>query len=85
MGICTGNFSESNHNGEPLYKRLFSHILLLSEKSQLPDFPPLYKGFTSEKERAALFFPSHRGFYDNLQGYYLIILNSNKVNEKSLI
>ncbi|RIW29045.1 hypothetical protein D3H55_20210 [Bacillus salacetis] len=52
-----------------LSKWLFSHILLLSEKFQVPDFPPVYKGFTLEKERAALFFPSHRGFYDEIPEY----------------
>ncbi|RIW32726.1 hypothetical protein D3H55_12680 [Bacillus salacetis] len=68
----------------PLNTRLFSHILLLSVKSQVPDFPPVFKGFTLEKERAALFFPAHQGFYGDLPGYYLnFILKSNKVYEKS--
>ncbi|WP_168412995.1 hypothetical protein [Bacillus salacetis] len=32
-------------------------------------FFPVFKGFTLEKERAALFFPAHRGFYGDYQDF----------------
>ncbi|RIW36130.1 hypothetical protein D3H55_06645 [Bacillus salacetis] len=60
---------------------VFAYIVVL-EKSQMPDFSLVSKGSTLEKEREALFFPAHRGFYGDLPGYLKFILNSNKVYEK---
>ncbi|RIW34713.1 hypothetical protein D3H55_09385 [Bacillus salacetis] len=37
-------------------RRLFSHILLLSEKSQVPDFSPVFKGFLLKKNEQLLSF-----------------------------
>ncbi|RIW28675.1 hypothetical protein D3H55_21100 [Bacillus salacetis] len=51
----------------------------------MPDFLPVFRGFTREKERAALFFPAHQDLYGGLPGYYLnIVVKSNKVYEKIL-
>ncbi|RIW28610.1 hypothetical protein D3H55_21345 [Bacillus salacetis] len=81
----TSGYNDFYRRESSIKNRLFSHIMLLSEKSQVPDIPPEYKGFTLVKERAALFFLSHRGFYDDIPGYYLkFMLNSSKVYENSL-
>jgi hypothetical protein len=59
--------------------------LLLSEKSQEPDFSPDTKSFISYRGRAALFFPVLPVFNSfNIHIFSELVLNSNKVYEKSL-
>ncbi|WP_168412911.1 hypothetical protein [Bacillus salacetis] len=48
---------------------VFAYIVAFGK---IPDagFSPVFKGFTLEKERAALFFPAHRDFYGGFPGLY---------------
>jgi hypothetical protein len=65
-------------------KRLFSHILLLSEKSQKPDFSPAYYDFRSERREKLFSLLLNRVFSGSLlHNLSELISDSNKVYEKS--
>ncbi|RIW33650.1 hypothetical protein D3H55_11270, partial [Bacillus salacetis] len=64
-------------------KRLFSHILMLSEKIPGAGLSPVFEGFTLEKERAALFLLITGVITTIYQDFILkFVLNSNKFYEK---
>ncbi|RIW33952.1 hypothetical protein D3H55_10150 [Bacillus salacetis] len=66
------------------FEKPVSIYIVAFEKSQVPDFP-LYSQVSLSKKRAATVFPASRDFNGDLPGYYFkLILNSNKVYEKSI-